>query len=124
MIVTFCQYCQCDIANFQRNEKQEVYGVGEMNTYIAPTSLNPGTRVHSIKFFSFSKVQSVGIDPTISNVQDIVANGAIWCLVGVFIVGTNIVLNASLIIPQPTTSIVRGGAMRPSDHFRVVTGEV
>ena len=95
-----------------------------MNTYIAPTSLNPGSRVHSIKDFSFSKVQSVGIDPMISNVQDIAASDANWCLVGVFVVCANIVLNASLLIPQPTTSIVRGGALRPSDHFRVVTGEI
>jgi hypothetical protein len=88
---------------FQRNESK--------NTYITPTSLNPGPRVLSVKYFPFSKVQSVGVDPIISNVQDIFANGANWCLVAVFVVCANIVLNASLIIPQPTPSIVRVGAM-------------
>jgi hypothetical protein len=107
-----------------KNGKQEVYGVGEMNTYIAPTSLNPGTMVHSIKYFSFSKVQSVGIDPTIGNVQDVFASDVNWCLVGFFVVCANVVINASLIVPQPTTSIFRGGAIRPSGHFRVVTGKV
>jgi hypothetical protein len=101
--------------------KQE--GYAEINTYITPASLNPGTRVRSVKYFCFSKVQSVGIDPGISNVQDIFTNDANWCLVGIFVVCANIKLIASLSILQPTTSIFRARATRPSGHIRVITGE-
>jgi len=62
---------------------------------IAPTSLNPGTRVLLIKYFCISKVESIGIDPIIGNVQDIVTCDASWCLV--FVVRVNIVLGASSI---------------------------
>src|ERR1700726_1704845 len=123
MIVTFCQYCQYDIANFE-SVTTKVHSVRETNTYIAPTSLNPGTRVSSIKQFCLSKVQSIGIIRTISNVQVIRAMDANWCLIGVFVVCANIELFASLIIPQPATSIGRGGAIRPSRHVCVITGEV
>ena len=107
-----------------KRQKQEGYGVGEMNTYIAPTSLNPGARVRSIKYFCFSKVQSVGIEPTISNIQDIFASNSDWRLIGVFVICVNIVLKAIANILQPTSSVDRGGTTRPSDHFRVVTEEV
>jgi hypothetical protein len=72
--------------------------------YIAPASLNIGTRVRVVKYFCLSKVYSIGIDGTIRNVQVIGAMNANWRLVSVFVVRTDIVLEARF-IPQPTSSI-------------------
>ena len=93
-------------------------------TYISPASLNPGPWILLVEQLSFREVQSVSIDPFISYVDLVVPCDADRSQISILVVGIDIILEASLIVPQPARPILWCRTARKIRHSRILTHKV
>jgi hypothetical protein len=91
---------------------------------IAPTPLNQRARIRAIKKLPMCKVQSIRIDPIISDIQVVGSMDANRRPIRILVIGRSIILDAGFVVPEPTISVQRSRAIGPPRHLRVVTCEI
>ena len=99
----------------------------QIETYITPASLDPGTWILSIEDLGVVKVHAILIDEVIVKVQTVTASDTCWLadlVVGVDVESIIWILWIAADLSKPAASIAGVRAVLPSYHSRVVTLEV
>lgn len=94
------------------------------NTYIAPAGLDPWTRIGSIEDLCLGEVQSISIDPTICDVQNVFTVHPDGSLIDIFVIGMDVQFCTSALVSKPAAPVVRIRTSCPSCHLCVVTDKV